>query len=71
MINGFSLLDVRKLYLDELYDYNEHLFYNLEQTGKIKEGSYDKLISKTKGVKVEDTVNELRKQLKKALPINK
>lgn len=71
MINGFSLLDIRKLYLDELYDYNEHLFYNLEQTGRIKEGSYDKIVKKNKSVKVEDTVNELRKQLSKALPINK
>lgn len=66
VINGFCLSDLRKLYLDELYDYHEHLFYNLEQTGKIKEGSYDKMMGKKqKGVPVEDTVNQLRKQMSK------
>ena len=68
VVNGFSLLHVRKLYLDELYDFHDHLFFVLEQTGKIKEGSYAKIKSRTgEGVPVEDTVNELRKQMFKAI----
>jgi len=68
VINGFSLLDVRKLYLDELYEYHEHLFYNMEQMGTIKEGSYDKMMSrKQKGVSVEDTIQQLRKQMFKSI----
>jgi hypothetical protein len=63
VINGFSLSDLRKLYLDELYEYHEHLFYNLEKTGKIKEGSYDKMIaSKGKQQPVADIINSLRMQ---------
>lgn len=68
VVNGFSLSDLRKLYLDELYDYHEHLFYNLELVGKIKDGSYDKIMrGKQKGVSVEDTVNQLRKQMHKTI----
>jgi hypothetical protein len=68
VVNGFSLLELRKLYLDELYDFQEHLLYNLEQTGKIKEGTYDKIISRKKnGVPVEDTINQLRKQMFKTI----
>ena len=68
VINGFSLSDLRKLYLDELYDYHEHLFYNLERVGKIKDGTYDAIVrGKSKGVSVEDTVNQLRKQMYKTI----
>ncbi len=61
--SGFSLFELRKLYIDELYDYYQELFYTLEFMGKAKEGSYDKIVNRKKGVKVEDTVNELRKQI--------
>lgn len=68
VVNGFSLSDLRRLYLDELYDYYEHLFYNLEELGKITKGSYDKIVrGKAKGVSVEDTVNQLRKQMYKTI----
>ena len=68
VVNGFSLSDLRKLYLDELYDFHEHLFYTLEQTGVIKAGSYDKIMSqKRNGVPVEDTINKLRAQLFKTI----
>lgn len=43
VVSGFSLFELRKLYIDELYDFYDHLFYTLEQTGKIKQGTYDKL----------------------------
>jgi len=67
-MNGFSLLHLRKLYLDELYEFHDALFFMLEQTGKIKEGSYGKIKSRTgEGVPVEDTVNQLRKQMFKAI----
>ncbi len=63
VVNGFSLFEMRKLYIDELYDYYEHLFYNLEMLGKIKEGSYDKIVSRKQSSRVEDTVALLRKQI--------
>lgn len=59
---GFSLLELRKLYIDELHDYYRELIHNLEQEGKIKKGSYDKIKS-SKSTGVEDTVNILRKQM--------
>lgn len=67
VVNGFSLLELRKLYLDELYDFEEHTIFTLEQMGTFKAGSYDKLIgikNKNKVVQVEDTINQLRQQLK-------
>lgn len=56
----FSLLELRKLYIDELLSYYTELSYILEQAGVIKEGSYDKMISSNDA---SATVNSLRKQL--------
>jgi hypothetical protein len=68
VVNGFSLLEVRKLYLDEMYEYQDHLFFVLEQTGAVKEGTYDKIMSSTKkDIPVEDTINQLRKQMFKTI----
>ncbi len=62
--HGFSLFDTRKLYLDELYDYYQELFYILEKQGKVKEQTYDKIISSRGGDEsVKATVNMLRKQM--------
>jgi hypothetical protein len=66
VVNGFSLFDVRKLYIDEIFAYHDELVYTLEKAGKIKEGTYDKIKS-SEGGKVEHTVNLLRKQLFKGL----
>lgn len=66
VIKGFSLLEIRKLYLDELYDFSEHLIYNLEKTGEMKEGTYAK-ITKDKSASNKETVNQLRKQLFKSI----
>ncbi len=63
VVKGFSLFELRKLYIDELHSYYEQLFYNLEKMGEVKEGSYAKLISRSKGDRVEDTVSQLRKQM--------
>lgn len=65
VVNGFSLLELRKLYIDEFYDFYEHLFFTLEQTGKIKEGSHAKIASKTRGSEAgaKETVSLLRKQM--------
>lgn len=40
---GFSLRDVKSLYVDEFREYYNELLYVLEQSGEIKEGSYDKM----------------------------
>lgn len=63
VVKGFSLLELRKLYIDELYGYYEQLFYNLEKMGEVKEGSYAKLINRSKGDSVDATVRSLRKQI--------
>lgn len=39
--NGFSLLDVKQLYIDELFDYYGELVYILEQAKELPEGSYE------------------------------
>ena len=62
VLNGFSLFDLKKLYIDELFSYYEEMFFNLEKMGKIKEGSYAKLKDSTDGSS-KNTVNLLRKQL--------
>jgi hypothetical protein len=67
---GFSLLEVRKLYIDEAHEYYKELVHNLEQQGKLKEGSYDKIKSSNKGTGVADTVNLLRKQMYKSIAKN-
>lgn len=63
VVNGFSLLELRKLFLDELYEFYEALFFNLEKMGRVKEGSYDKMMSSNGGAEAESTVNLLRKQM--------
>lgn len=67
VVNGFSLLEVRKLYIDEMYMFYEELVYNLEERGSFKEGTYAKMVKVSKEEKVEHTVNLLRKQLFKTL----
>ncbi len=65
---GFSLLDLRKLYIDELHEYYFELLYNLEESGKMKKGAYDKIRARTQGVSsAGDTVAQLRKQMLKSL----
>lgn len=60
---GFSLLELRKLYIDELHQYYDELIYSLEQQGKVKDGSYDKIKSRKSSTEVADTINTLRKQM--------
>lgn len=62
VINGFSLRDVRKLYLDELFEYYKFVFFHLEQKGEVKKGTYESIEGMTEK---EDTVGNLRKQLMK------
>jgi hypothetical protein len=56
VVYGFSLLELRKLYLDELDDFYKSLIKVLQQKGEVKEGSYEKLEDS-------DTVSDLRRQL--------
>jgi hypothetical protein len=68
VVNGFSLFDLRKLYIDELYFFYEEMFFALEKMGKIESGSYDKLTrSKDGAERVETTVDQLRKQMFKVI----
>lgn len=41
---GFSLLEVRKLYIDEFSMFYQELIYCLEEAGELKKGNYDKLM---------------------------
>jgi hypothetical protein len=54
---GFSLSDLRNLYIDELYAFFEELIFILEKEGVMQKGATDKL----KGT---STVDQLRKQLR-------
>lgn len=58
--NGFSLLEVRKLYFDEMFEYYKGIFNYLEQRGEAKAGTTEKLKSVDKP---DEAVNQLRKQL--------
>lgn len=59
---GFSLLDVRKLYYDEMEQYYFETVFNLEAMGRMKEGTYNKLMNNTRE-SAKSTVASLRKQL--------
>lgn len=65
VIEGFSLSDLRKLYIDELYSYYEQMIYIMEKTGKVKEGSYAKIVRGSKGGN--DAVSQLRRGMMAAL----
>ena len=41
--NGFDLLDIKKLYIDEFFNYYYELVYSLEQSKQLPEGSYDRV----------------------------
>ena len=55
--NGFSLLELRKLDIDEFYSYVKNAIYIGEQKGEIPRGTHSKVTGK------DNTVNELRQQL--------
>ena len=59
-ISGFSLLELRKLHIDELDEYYKSLVYVLEKKGEIKEDTFSKIDSA-------DTVSDLRSQLFKVI----
>lgn len=60
--NGFSLLEVRKLFIDELFEFYKQIIYILEKRGEFKEGTFDKLNGHTDSKTV---VNQLRASLSK------
>lgn len=66
VINGFSLLELRKLYIDEFNQYHAELIFLLEKTGKAEVGSYDKIKSSNNDIE-DNTANELRSQLSKIM----
>lgn len=59
VVSGFSLVELRKLYIDELDEYYMSLAYVLEKKGEIKEGTYRRL-------EAPDVVSDLRSQLFKS-----
>lgn len=60
VMNGFGLLEVRKLYIDELMDFNKYMFLVLEQRGEAKKGTFEKLDSMGRK---DNTVSQLRQQI--------
>lgn len=58
VMSGFGLLEVRKLYLDELLSFYSSIIYIKEKQGEIKEGTFDSL--KARGG---NDVSSLKKQL--------
>lgn len=67
VVNGFSLVELRKLYIDEFHQFYEEMYFVLEKNGSAKEGTYDKIVHSDKGTQVENTVNLLRKQMFKSI----
>jgi len=67
VINGFSLFEVRKLYIDELYYFYTEMFYSLEKMGRVNEGTYDNIISNSTSNSDENTVKELKRQFFKSI----
>jgi len=59
-MQGFSLNEVRKLYLDEMFEFYKYAFFVLENRGEAKKGTYERMSG---AGKVENTVNQLRSQL--------
>lgn len=59
---GFSLADVRQLYIDELYSYFTELSVILEREGILKEGASDKVM----GVSDADQLRSQLRKIKKA-----
>lgn len=66
--NGFSLADLRRLYIDEIYEYHDQLIYVMEKEGKYEKGTYAKMIkrSKSNGT-VDETAKQLRQQIMKVI----
>ena len=64
--SGFSLTEVRQLYLDEFIEYTNSLIYIKERKGELTKGTYNKL-KKQDG----NTVGNLRAQLFKIKPHGK
>jgi hypothetical protein len=69
VVFGFSLLDLRKLYIDELHDFYTELIFTLEERGELKKGSYNNVRAKlvTPKQSSSDTVSSLRSQMLKAI----
>lgn len=63
VVSGFSLLEVKKLYLDEFVNYYQELFYTLEKRGEYQEGTYDKLVNKYTGSDAKSVADSIKKQL--------
>lgn len=62
VVKGFSLHELRRLYIDELHAFYEQLVFVLEKMGEMEKGSYAKIVKRGKGEKV-DTVSHLRRQI--------
>lgn len=75
VVFGFSLYDLRKLYIDELHEFYKELVFTLEERGELKKGSYNSVKAKDKKPykqDASDTVAALRGQMLKAISnINK
>lgn len=69
---GFSLFDLRKLYLDELLEYNNELVYILEQKKELPEGTYAKMnVKDNKNHDPKSELSNLRRQLFKVVAPHK
>lgn len=65
---GFSLYELRKLYIDELHEFYFELVHILEESGKVTKGAYDKVRSRGSApLSASDTVASLRSQMFKSI----
>lgn len=66
MTGGFSLTEVRQLYLDEFIEYTNSLIYIKEKKGELEKGTYNKIKKQDS-----NTVGNLKAQLFKIKPNGK
>jgi hypothetical protein len=58
--NNFSLLELRKLYLDEFFSYYNELVYHMEQAKELPENSYEKVLGiDNSAQRIEDFFNKM------------
>lgn len=63
---GFSLLEVRKLYVDEFSMFYQELIYCLEEAGELKKGNYDKLMASVRP-ETRNIADVMREQFRKIM----
>lgn len=59
--NGFTLSELRQMYIDEYITYYNELIHNLEMVGEVKEGTYLEMTKEdNSGEVLENLYNQIK-----------